>query len=121
MVAMSTIDQIINAVVGEYQGDKARRRTTAHGEDRDPGISAKTLIGPRRFGRLAEARQVAMYLARQLTTKSYPQIGHILGNRDHTTIMHGAKAIATGIMGDPNLKERVVRIETRIRELDGAA
>lgn len=114
---MSTIDQIINAVVGEYQGDKARRRTTAHGEDRDPGISAKTLIGPRRFGRLAEARQVAMYLARQLTTKSYPQIGHILGNRDHTTIMHGAKLIATGIIYDPDLNARVVRIRSSLESV----
>lgn len=52
------------------------------------------LVSHRRTQNLTYARQVAMYLARELTPKSYPEIGRMLGNRDHSTVIHGAKKIA---------------------------
>jgi chromosomal replication initiator protein len=50
-------------------------------------------MSPSRVRRIARPRQIAMYLARQLTKMSYPQIGRRLGGRDHTTILHGNRKI----------------------------
>ncbi|MDJ0825626.1 MAG: chromosomal replication initiator protein DnaA [Rhodobacter sp.] len=56
-------------------------------------IRLSDLIGPRRIRTIARPRQVAMYLAKQLTTRSLPEIGRRFGNRDHTTVMHGVRKI----------------------------
>jgi chromosomal replication initiator protein len=52
------------------------------------GISVEELISPARTARLAWPRQVAMYLARELTQESLPAIGREFGGRDHTTVLH---------------------------------
>lgn len=51
------------------------------------------MLSARRERRLARARQVAMVLIRDMTDLSLPQIGRVLGNRDHTTVMHAIKTI----------------------------
>jgi chromosomal replication initiator protein len=47
----------------------------------------------RRFRDVARPRQIAMYLARELTPKSLPDIGRRFGNRDHTTVIHAIKRV----------------------------
>ncbi len=56
-------------------------------------IRLSDLIGPRRVRTIARPRQVAMYLAKQLTARSLPEIGRRFGGRDHTTVMHGVRKI----------------------------
>jgi chromosomal replication initiator protein len=56
-------------------------------------VRLSDLIGPKRLRTIARPRQVAMYLAKQLTLRSLPDIGRRFGGRDHTTIMHGVKKI----------------------------
>ena len=51
------------------------------------------LVGPKRHRAIARPRQMAMYLAKQLTTASLPEIGRAFGGRDHTTVMHGVRRI----------------------------
>ncbi|WP_095587870.1 chromosomal replication initiator protein DnaA [Actibacterium ureilyticum] len=51
------------------------------------------MIGPRRHRTIARPRQMAMYLAKQLTSRSLPEIGRRFGGRDHTTVMHAVKRI----------------------------
>lgn len=57
-----------------------------------------------RHSALAKARQVLMYLLYKDTSMSYPDIGDFLGGRDHTTVMHGSKKIATEAMWDDDLR-----------------
>lgn len=57
-------------------------------------IDVADLIGHDRKRRLAQPRQYAMYLARTLTTYSYPQIGRSFGGRDHTTVLFAHRKIA---------------------------
>jgi hypothetical protein len=57
-------------------------------------LSKAQLRGPSRVRVIARPRQIAMYLARQLTKASYPVIGRHFGGRDHTTILHGYRRIA---------------------------
>lgn len=56
-------------------------------------IRLSDMLGPKRVRTIARPRQMAMYLAKQLTTRSLPEIGRQFGGRDHTTIMHGVKRI----------------------------
>ncbi len=51
------------------------------------------IIGPRRYQTVTRPRQIAMYLAKQLTARSLPEIGRRFGGRDHTTVMHSVRRI----------------------------
>src|SRR6056297_3248077 len=56
-------------------------------------IRHSDLVGPKRVRTFARPRQIAMYLCKQLTTRSLPEIGRHFGGRDHTTVMHGVRRI----------------------------
>ena len=56
-------------------------------------IRLSDMIGPKRLRSYARPRQIAMYLAKQMTSRSLPEIGRRFGGRDHTTVMHGVKRI----------------------------
>jgi chromosomal replication initiator protein len=56
-------------------------------------IRLSDMIGPKRLRSFARPRQVAMYLAKQMTRRSLPEIGRSFGGRDHTTVMHGVRRI----------------------------
>ena len=56
-------------------------------------IRLSDMIGPKRLRTFARPRQVAMYLCKQLTSRSLPEIGRRFGGRDHTTVMHGVRRI----------------------------
>ena len=56
-------------------------------------IRLSDMIGPKRLRSYARPRQIAMYLCKQLTTRSLPEIGRRFGGRDHTTVMHGVRRI----------------------------
>ncbi len=63
-------------------------------------IAENEMRSDRRSRDIARPRQVAMYLAKQLTPKSLPEIGRRFGGRDHTTVMHALKQIAHLIAHD---------------------
>ncbi len=66
---------------------------------------------------IATARQVAMYIAREMTNASLPKIGECFGGRDHTTVMHAHDKIKDGLETDGELKEAVEKIKRKIQEL----
>jgi chromosomal replication initiator protein len=61
-------------------------------------------------------RQVAMYLARTETDASFPQIGAHLGNRDHTTILHGYEKISGLMETDERVRREVLQIKAMLYE-----
>lgn len=67
-------------------------------------ISLDQLLSPSREFRFSHARQEVMYFAHALSAQSLPAIGRALGNRDHTTVLHGVRAFAAraGIPVDPD-------------------
>jgi len=58
------------------------------------GVSVQDLIGQNRSAKVALPRQMAMYILREFNEISLPQIGELLGGRDHTTVMHGIKKVS---------------------------
>jgi chromosomal replication initiator protein len=68
-------------------------------------IRLSDMIGPKRLRNIARPRQVAMYLSKQLTPRSLPEIGRRFGGRDHTTIMHGVRKIEELMSTDSQLSD----------------
>jgi chromosomal replication initiator protein len=78
------------------------------------GLETSDMVGRGRSRKLSLPRQVCMYLSREETKASLPQIGHVLGNRDHTTILHGCGKISTLIEEDPQLRREIMTIRERL-------
>jgi chromosomal replication initiator protein len=79
------------------------------------GISVDALVSGSRAGELVWPRQVAMYLARELTSQSLPAIGHAFGGRNHTTVLHACKRTAQRIAGDPDAFQVVQRLTESLK------
>ncbi|WP_165089543.1 chromosomal replication initiator protein DnaA [Neisseria yangbaofengii] len=68
-------------------------------------IKISDILGKKRTRNIARPRQVAMSLTKELTNLSLPSIGDVFGGRDHTTVMHGVKAVAKLREEDPELAQ----------------
>ena len=79
-------------------------------------VPLESLISSSRKSTFAYPRQVAMYLARTETDASLPQIGAQLGNRDHTTVLHGYEKISGLVEIDPQLRRDVLEIKALLYE-----
>jgi chromosomal replication initiator protein len=79
-------------------------------------IALDDLYGPSRTQQLVIARQIAMYLCRELTPLSLPKIGELFGGRDHTTVMYALKKVAQLIAERRSIFNQVTELTTRIRQ-----
>lgn len=70
-------------------------------------VDRMDILSARRLKEFAVPRQVAMYLSRKLTLRSFPEIGRRFGDRDHTTVIHGARKIARMMIADPAFGDMV--------------
>jgi chromosomal replication initiator protein len=80
------------------------------------GLKQIDLVSERRNRAIARPRQAAMWLAKQLTTRSLPDIGRRFGGRDHTTVLHAVRRIEELKAGDPQLTRD---LEALVRKLRG--
>jgi chromosomal replication initiator protein len=76
--------------------------------------TVEALLGRDRSQKIAQPRQVAMYLLRKETDASLPQIGEVLGGRDHTTVMYAIQKIASDIETKTDLRKRVVNVKQQL-------
>jgi chromosomal replication initiator protein len=98
--ALITIEQVLNI-------------TATHHD-----LTPKDLMGKRRTGRINHARQIAMYLAREVTDASLPQIGDVFGGRSHTTVLHGYNKVAEMMEEDDNFRYELMALRERILRRD---
>ena len=78
------------------------------------GISRAELVGSSRAATPLRARQVAIYLTRELTDLSLPQIGRLYGGRDHSTVLNSLRRVEAGLDQDPELADRVHKLRSAI-------
>ncbi len=78
------------------------------------GVSLEQLLSSNRSAPVAWPRQVAMYLARELTDQTLPAIGRAFGGRNHTTVMHACRRTAERIAADPEAFETVRRLTKQL-------
>ncbi|KAJ57364.1 chromosomal replication initiation protein [Actibacterium mucosum KCTC 23349] len=87
-LAQDCLSDILRASDRKVTVEEIQRRVGEHFN-----VRLSDLIGPKRTRTIARPRQMAMYLAKQLTSRSLPEIGRRFGGRDHTTVMHAVKRI----------------------------
>jgi chromosomal replication initiator protein len=79
------------------------------------GFSIEAICGPSRTRPLVTARQVAMYLVRNLTDYSYPAIARVFGGRDHTTVIHAVDKIEGQMQQRRQIYEQVTELTQQVR------
>jgi chromosomal replication initiator protein len=89
-------EQIINAVADSF------------------GVTVDRILKHDRSRQVVIPRQIAMYLLREEAKLSLPQIGNMLGGRDHTTIMYGCEKVADMLERDDRLRRQVLQIRERL-------
>ena len=77
-------------------------------------LPVQEMLSARRSRSLARPRQIAMYLVKQYTTKSLPDIGRKFSNRDHTTVIHAVKKIDELIKKDTEIRQSVIEIKKKL-------
>ncbi len=87
-VAQDCLADVLRASDRKITIEEIQRRVSEH-----YNIRLSEMIGPKRVRTIARPRQIAMYLSKQLTSRSLPEIGRRFGGRDHTTVMHGVRRI----------------------------
>jgi chromosomal replication initiator protein len=75
------------------------------------GVSKGDLLSQRRHRSVVWPRQIGMYLAKQLTARSLPEIGRRFGNRDHTTVLHAIRKIDNELNGNTRLREELEELK----------
>ena len=99
-LAQDCLADILRASDRKLTIEEIQRKVAEH-----YNIRLADMIGPKRLRTIARPRQVAMYLAKQLTPRSLPEIGRRFGGRDHTTIMHGVRKIEELMASDSQLSD----------------
>ena len=79
-------------------------------------LSVDDLYGSSRSQAVATARQIAMYLCREMTSLSLPKIGQLFGNRDHTTVMYANKKITELMKERRSIYNQVTELTSRIKQ-----
>jgi chromosomal replication initiator protein len=79
------------------------------------GLKQADLLSERRTRSVARPRQVAMWLCKQHTTRSYPDIGRRFGGRDHTTVLHAVKKIEELLTSDDQIARDVEALTRKLR------
>jgi len=99
-LAQDCLADILRASDRRVTVEEIQRKVAEH-----YNVRLSDLIGPKRVRTIARPRQIAMYLAKELTSRSLPEIGRRFGGRDHTTIIHGVRKIEELRSADSQLAE----------------
>ena len=83
---------------------------------RQYNVSRADLLSSRRTANVVRPRQVAMYLAKQLTLRSLPEIGRRFGGRDHTTVLHAVRKIENLVNTDASLAEEIELLKRQLQD-----
>jgi chromosomal replication initiator protein len=114
-ISLSQVESVLSDIV---QAGEPRRITPPMILDAvaaSYGFSVSAICGPSRTRPLTTARQVAMYLVRELTDYSYPAIGRVFGKRDHTTVIHAVDKITRQMQERRPIYEQVTELIQQIR------
>ena len=79
------------------------------------GLTMSDLTGPTRKREITVPRSIAMYLTREMTGMSLPQIGIVFGGRDHTTVLHSCKSVEANMTQNPDFKAVVDDIKQLVK------
>jgi chromosomal replication initiator protein len=115
-VDLQLAEFVLKDLMPEAQGPEITASTIMGQTASYFGLSIDDLCGTSRSRVLVTARQIAMYLCRELTDLSLPKIGQQFGGRDHTTVMHADKKIRSLMAERRSIYNQVTELTNRIKQ-----
>jgi len=114
-LSLAVAEEILGQLIGGDGGRRITPRMILEATSEMFGHPVEELCGKSRSRPLVQARQVGMYVFRELTDFSYPAIGRVFGDRDHTTVMHAVEKIGQQMKERRNTYDQVTALMHRIR------
>lgn len=115
-VSLAVAEQVLRDLIPDGAEADVTAPTIIHETANYFGVSVDDLIGPSRNQTLVMARQIAMYLCRELTDLSLPKIGQEFGGKDHTTVMHADRKIRKLMSERRSVYNQVTELTNRIKQ-----
>jgi chromosomal replication initiator protein len=115
-LSIERVDELLAHLVGSGEPRRVRIEDIQRIVARHYNVSRQELVSNRRTRVIVKPRQIAMYLAKTLTPRSFPEIGRRFGGRDHTTVLHAVRKIEELISGDTKLSHEIELLKRLINE-----
>ncbi len=115
-LSLDRIDELLSHLVNAGEPKRVRIEDIQRVVSRHYNVSRQELVSNRRTRVIVKPRQIAMYLAKTMTPRSFPEIGRRFGGRDHTTVLHAVRKIEDLIVADTKLGHEVELLKRLIVE-----
>ncbi len=113
-ITLSLVETIIRDLVQGVEPRRIKIEDILKIVTRHFGVSRTDILSQRRHRSVVWPRQIGMYLAKQMTSRSLPEIGRRFGNRDHTTVLHAIRKIEGEIGGNARLKDEIEELKKQL-------
>ncbi len=115
-LSIERVDELLAHLVGSGEPKRVRIEDIQRIVARHYNVSRQELVSNRRTRVIVKPRQIAMYLSKTLTPRSFPEIGRRFGGRDHTTVLHAVRKIEELIAEDSKLSHEIELLKRLINE-----
>ncbi len=115
-LSIERVDELLAHLVGAGEPRRVRIEDIQRVVARHYNVSRQELVSNRRTRVIVKPRQIAMYLSKTLTPRSFPEIGRRFGGRDHTTVLHAVRKIEEMIGADQKLNHEIELLKRLINE-----
>lgn len=116
VLTVERVDELLGHLVGAGEPRRVRIEDIQRVVAKHYNVSRQELVSNRRTRVIVKPRQIAMYLAKALTPRSFPEIGRRFGGRDHTTVLHAVRKIEELIAADTKLSHEIELLKRLINE-----
>jgi len=115
-VTMKAAIDMVSAIVGGSEPRRVRIDDILRAITSQYSVSRGDLLSSRRTRSIVRPRQIGMYLSKQLTSRSLPEIGRRFGGRDHTTVIHAIRKIEELMNQDPNMRDEIESLKKELHD-----
>jgi chromosomal replication initiator protein len=115
-VTIAVAEQIVRDLMRGTEPRRVRIDDILRTVSKHYGVNRGDLLSGRRNRSIVRPRQIGMYLAKLLTSRSLPEIGRRFGNRDHTTVLHAIRKIEQLMSDDTQLREEIELLKRLLRD-----
>jgi|LNFM01.1.fsa_nt_gb chromosomal replication initiator protein len=113
-VTAETTELLLRDLVSNGEPRRIRIEDILRIVSRHYGVSKNDILSERRHRSVVWPRQIGMYLAKQMTARSLPEIGRRFGNRDHTTVLHAIRKIEGQVNANVQLKDEIEELKKQL-------
>jgi chromosomal replication initiator protein len=115
-VTIAVAEQIVRDLMRGTEPRRVRIDDILRTVSKHYGVNRGDLLSGRRNRSIVRPRQIGMYLAKLLTSRSLPEIGRRFGNRDHTTVLHAIRKVEQLMSDDNQLREEIELLKRLLRD-----